>query len=177
MTISTTQRQTEQRDILRLMLDGVRDNSMLWDTRIDARSTDFSSFALTSFVELQEQGLVERWKVMGSTQFHLTPDGWLAALRVGEKLEDQELREQAIKLIRFFKAQIKGREVPHDLPVSHHQAVGETGVPFPWILRALDSGLLQALFPADRMTAYWDRSSKIIRVPSTFGMDWIEPGV
>lgn len=102
---------------------------------------------------------------MGATQFQSTAHGWLAALHTREALGDQDLRERAIRLIRFLKAQIKGRPVPHDLPVSHHQAVGETCIPFPWILRALDSGLLQALFPADRMTAYWDRSSKIIRVP------------
>jgi hypothetical protein len=76
-------------------------------------------------------------------------------------------------LVRFFKAAVKDRP-PDSVPLSHRNVSNGTAIPFPWILRAVEANLLPELFPRNRMHATWDGSFKVFRVPSTFGMNWID---
>jgi hypothetical protein len=66
MTISDEQRQREQEAILTHMLSVVRDDQLLQQSFVPVNVPELASFANTSFVELQEQGLIERRRVFGS---------------------------------------------------------------------------------------------------------------
>lgn len=101
----------------------------------------------------------------------MTEQGWLEALRLRGGLEDPEVRCRAVNLVQALKRLIDGRDQIHDSFADERELAPSTGLPAGWIHNALKSGLLQELFPGDKMNVSYDYRSRCFRVPPTFGMD------
>jgi len=169
MTLSINRRLADQEIALRTMASEVGE-AALFEKFWSVADPRFQDLALTTWVELQEKGLVVPRKIFGAdAQYHLTEAGWIVGLRLGGTFDDPEFRARCVRLVKFFKHSVDGRSTTTDALISHH-GLPAADLPFGWVLNALKSCLLQEVFPDKRMNASWDRVSKVIRVPVTFGM-------
>jgi hypothetical protein len=136
----------------------------------DTKDLTFVGIATTTFVELEEQGLLIGRHVIGAAMYALTPRGWLEALRRGGLIDSELIRQRSQAVVRVLKASIKdsNRSNPRGELVYAHTAAAEAGVSVEWLHAAIESGLLQSVFPSQQIKAYWDGRASI-RVPPTFG--------
>lgn len=125
----------------------------------------------TTWVELAEAGFVQRRSVIGGpcAQYEFTPHGWLAAHDLTGALRSEKVMKRAQTLAATLKGYVKGRAQHDKAMVDLRSLAGETGIADGWLLNALKGGLLQKLFPDQKMNAFWETTSRSVRVPSTFG--------
>jgi hypothetical protein len=167
MTLSPQRRTAEQEVVLRIMAADVGDVALFmkeWP-KADSRFSDISS---TTWVQLQERGLLKRSPVQNELRYLLTEAGWIAGLRLNGTLDEEAFRSRCIEFIRFLKGLIKGRQGEWPGRI-HHQNL-PADFPFGWVLNVLKSGLLQEMFPSQQMNAYWEKASASVRIPQTFDM-------
>ncbi len=167
MTLSPDRRTADQETALRIMAADVGDAALFereWP-KVDPR---FGNLAPTTWIQLQERGLVTRSPVQNEVRYGLTEAGWIAGLRLNGKLDDAAFRARCIEFIRFLKGLIKGRQ--GEWPDRIHWQKLPPDFPFGWVLNVLKSGLLQEMFPSKQMNAYWEKSTASVGVPQTFDM-------
>ena len=167
MTLSAERRRSDQETVLRILAADLGDEALSrreW-SRLDPR---FEALAATTWVELQERGLVVRSPIQNEPRYALTEAGWITGLRLNGTLDDGVFQSRCIAFIRFLKSLIDGRE--DEWPGRVHYQKIPPDFPFGWALNVLRSELLQEMFPTKKMNAYWERSTASIRVPQTFGM-------
>jgi hypothetical protein len=105
----------------------------------------------------------------------LTGFGWITGLRLSGRLQSAEVRLRAQTVARALKARVKGRHGLHDELVDVRELAQELPLPVGWLWNAMDTDLLQKVFPKDRMNARLDQQHKtLIRIPPTFGSDPID---
>jgi hypothetical protein len=167
MTLSPERRTADQETALRIMAADVGDAALFrmeW-SKVDPR---FTNLAPTTWVQLQERGLVTRSPVQNELRYALTEAGWIAGLRLNGTLDEEAFRVRCIEFIKFLKSLIEGRR--DAWPGSIHWQKLPAAFPFGWVLNVLKSGLLQEMFPSNQMNAYWEKATASIRVPQTFDM-------
>lgn len=125
----------------------------------------------TTWREMSDADLID----LSGHDFSLTATGWLTGLRIAGKLGSPEVRARALEMVKALKAQVKGRHDLHDEVIDVREFAKEVNLPEGWVVNALDSGLLQKVFPKDRINASLDPEYKVlIRIPPTFGSDPID---
>lgn len=129
---------------------------------------NFKSFVPTTWRELEDQGLIEDRGERPGPSFRLTAHGWLTGLEWSGALKEDGIRDRAIAIRQALKAQVKGREQHYGSGIDVRALAEEVNVPVGWMWNAMQSNLLQKLFPNDLMNATMDRL--MIRIPSTFDM-------
>jgi hypothetical protein len=170
MTVAKAERITQQEAALRFMASEVGDDPLYAVHWVLNDEPALKDLLPTTWAELKERGEVEPRNVFGGgPQYHLTEAGWVLGLQLNGTLREKAFRDRCVDLVKYFKSQVVGRADHHDALVSHHE-VQAAGFPFGFVLNVLKAGLLQEMFPDKRMNARWDTTSKIIRVPVTFGM-------
>jgi hypothetical protein len=171
MTLSEAKRLADVDRLMRVIMERVGDNRIT-DLRIDRRDDpDFEGFLPTTWSVLER----ESWIVQVGTpighpgMYKLTDLGWLKGLERAGELGGRALRERLVKLIRFMKAHLDGREDDALVGLSDLE-----GLPSGWIANVINSRLLRYEFPDRALElSWWDYSSprgpQNVRVPRDFG--------
>lgn len=170
MTISQQTRLNAMGRALEYMLEQIGDEPTS-TFHIGVTDAPVADLPNTTWVELAEAGLVQRRRVIGGpcAQYEFTPHGWLAAHDVTGALQSDKVRQRGQILAAALKGYVKGRAQHDKAMVDLRTLAGETGIPDGWLLNALKSGLLQKLIPDKKMNAFWETTSRSVRIPSTFG--------
>jgi hypothetical protein len=172
VTISITERQNNHQFALLKMMARLGDQ-WVRAIKFDVLDPEFGNIFRTTWKELERKGrITESASAYGGLAcYRLTGSGWIEGLRLTEKLDSHELREQMIGLRAKLKDQIKGRV--NDAAVPLQQFAEETGIVECWIWNVVDSHLLSLFFPDDMVEIDWwdfDHQTRLIRVPIDFGM-------
>lgn len=100
--------------------------------------------------------------------FQLTPSGWIKTLEATGKLCDHQMKKDLGSLCTALKARLE-RTVEPAL-VGTHEIVSETGLPFYWVVNAINSHLIKhCLHRKDADWAPDDEMESVIEVPIDFG--------
>ena len=151
MTLSPERRTADQEKALRIMAADVGDDA-LFNKEWPAVDPRFANLAPTTWVQLQERGLVTRSPIQNELRYLLTEAGWIEGLRLNGTLDEEAFRARCIDFIKFLKSLIKGRQ--GESPARIHNQKLPAHFPFGWVLNVLKSGLLQEMFPTKQMNAY-----------------------
>lgn len=168
MTVSTAHRKDLVRTMLIQMVDAVGDDERVGHV---FRPDDprFASILGATWRDMVDAGLI---KDFARSDFLLTPSGWITGLRLSGRLESNDVRERAVKIVRALKARVKGRHGIDDEYVDVRELAKELKLPIGWLENAMEAKLLQQVFAKDRMTLAYD--GVLIGIPPTFGSDPIE---
>jgi hypothetical protein len=163
VTWSKEQRNENMVLALRLMLDRIGDRAVDL-VFLDSDEPEFKEVFPTTWVDLERRGFVKR-----SPPYRLTGAGWLEALHVAERLDDEFDRDLGI-LCASLKSKVDGRREKAVVDVS--QIVRETGLSEDWVFNVIESDAISRRY--GRTGAYWhpsDRMKHVIEVPLDFGME------
>ncbi len=150
--------------VLRIMVTAVGDEPII-PCHFHPSDPRFSDLLQTTFHELVRQSYIETTGERPPV-YRLTPEGWLEGLRQLGELEGQRIHERATAIVNALKARIKGRHSEEHLDVE--ALANEIGIPVGWVWNALESNLLERLFPERGFDGVLD--GRLIRIPRTFGM-------
>jgi hypothetical protein len=126
------------------------------ELRFEVEAERYREIPHTTWLELEALGHVEADHAIGSAGYRLTAAGWIASLRGTGKLDSQ--REWAVTLRTALKDVVKGRPLNGAI-TDFHELTARTGLPFNWIVNALQSRLLQRKRSANTVPRYksWPR--------------------
>jgi hypothetical protein len=154
---------------LQLIFAQVADRELA-TTPIDVACRPFDLLPRTTWVDLSDIGVIERVSAFGAEQYRLTLAGWLHALKEVQGLDHPAVLHRCEMLTQALTSIVKGRAAGHDVLADVWTIQVRAQLPLGWIFNAIESGLLQQVFPNETMNASWDRPSRAFRVPATFGM-------
>lgn len=167
MTLSPARRESDQDRALAHMVHVIADGHLTH--RFLPTDPGFAGVAPSTFPELMSQGFLRYAGNFGQPAYFVTPLGWLAGLRAAGCLESVELRDRCQRVVRALKARVKedNRSSPLPIGVFPDVIASIAEVQAMWLLNALESGLLQQIFPNQQMNAFYER--KLVKIPPTFG--------
>lgn len=167
MTISNEDRQADIDRALVLMLAGLGEH-FVYEIAFRIEEPPFDEIKMTTWATLEKREWAKSTRENVAC-YWLTPKGWIAALKASGKYDEPELIERAQKLAAALKECVKGRELEHlrGVLTDHWELTARTQLPVNWLLNALDSQLLDELWPGRNMRVIQDRKS--VRVPIDFG--------
>lgn len=169
MTLSSKDRLDAMQRALIAMLHELGDQ-MFIGVRLEIQSSPFVGLPQTTWLELESEGYVQPAHAFGSPAFKFTGKGWIAALRAAKAFDTQGQRERAVKLKSALKDAVKGRPLQGAL-TDLWSLQGHTGLPLNWIGNAIDSRLLQHLWPEEHLDLDLEKGLRAIRVPARFGSE------
>lgn len=170
MTVAAARRKDDVRSAIVRLTEIVGDDHRI-EHHFDPSDSRFTDLLETTWRELLDADLLEdrgRLLVMSSA-------GWLTGLRLSGQLQSDKVRSRATLMVRALKARVKGRRGIHDELLDVRELAEEIALPVGWLFNAIESHLLQRVFPKDRMNATLDSRHKLlIKIPPTFGSDPIQ---
>jgi hypothetical protein len=167
MTLSDDTRRDAMDVALQRMLDDLGER-MFDERRYEVDSDRYRDIPHTTWLELQGHHYVEAAHAIGSAGFRLTPAGWIAALRAAAAFDTPEQRQSAVRLRAALKDVVKGRPLTGAI-TDYRDIAARSGLPFNWIVNALQSRLLQHLWTWDHLDVAFEHGGRTIRVPARFG--------
>ena len=126
--------------------------------------SDFPHVLLTTWMELTNQGWLEEVS-LNYEMYRLTPLGYVTALRVSGRSDDQQYRENLGRLCKVLKDSLKGRSDFSLIPFQ--ELVAESGVSTEFAYNVLDADLIRHVL--GRIGAEWD-GEHLVKVPNEFGL-------
>ena len=177
MSISKDARVKDMADLLTAYVALIGDRDRI-EIMVGPHDDGFTGFLRTTWVELEQRGFLAPHHAFGTNGQHweLTEGGWLMGLRVSGQLESTNLRARAVTLAQGLKALVKGRSSPFAEIADERDLAPRLGLPVGWVRNALESNLLNELFPDKNMTVERDYRSGCFRVPPLFGLEWLDNG-
>ena len=164
MTYSIEQRRANVELALITMLDELGDNATDQTSYCASVLPDIYA---TTWSHLVDRGLLSARWITPENYYHLTPAGWLQALRVSGRFNAAQLSEQAGRVMARLKDCVKGRHDPDMVDVE--TIARAANVPAGWVINAVDSHLLLHLFK--RKDADWELRPIVVLVPIDFGQE------
>lgn len=167
MTLSDASRSEAMEIALTTMLAELRDRAFT-GVHFAIASEPFATLPQTTWLELEGEMFVEPRHSIGNWAYRMTGRGWIAALRLSGQFESDELRDRAVALRSALKDLVKGRAlagVSTDLFSIHAKA----GLHINWLQNALDSRLMQHIWPSEHLDLDLSDGLRHIRVPARFG--------
>lgn len=162
MTLSVDDRRKNLKEALVTLLNALGDGKFatFW---IDPN--EFPNVLPTTWTELSNRYLLEDMN-LNVPQYRFTPFGYVRALRVSGRADDNQFREDLGKICKVLKDSVKGRNefAFFDL----YELVKESGVSEAFAQNAIDADLITHVL--DRVGARWEGDSFIIKVPHNFGL-------
>ena len=152
MTLSNTDRQRELNETLDALLEGLAGRA-LNDYVFGTNDPQTQTVRRTTWDEFVRRRWVKR--LGDSPLYMLTGSGWIAALRLTNAIKEDQLRQDALNLIQLLKRKVKGRE--GDGVATIHDFTSD-GVSAAFVFNAIESGLLEELFPGRGYRTYWAAS-------------------
>lgn len=170
MSFSKKDREENKNAALRKMLAAVGDQRY-FQVRLDPQNPEFSDVYQTTWADLKDQGLIERYSANRGMGYSLSGAGWIEALSTAGEFDKKAFQERVGKLAATLKGYVKGREKDEDKQFS--EVVGDSGLPPGWVFNAIDSNLLELRH--GRKGVRWltgpGGRGRFIRIPLNFGLD------
>ncbi len=126
--------------------------------------SEFPNVLKTTWPELIKRGLLKD-TAMNEEMYQFTPLGYVTALRVSGRSDEQQFRENLGRLCKVLKDTLKGRSDFALIPF--RELVAKSGVSEAFAYNALDADLIRYIL--GRIGAAWD-GEHLVRVPNDFGL-------
>ena len=165
MSLSDESRLAAINALLTRMLNGLGERGFD-EIRFEVNAETFRDIPHTTWLELEGMGYVKAAHAVGSPGHQLTGGGWIAALKAAGTFEGQ--RDRAVRLRTALKDVVKGRPLEGAV-TDLHELTAKTGLPMDWIWNALQSRLVQLMWPWDHLDIRLEHGGRVIRVPGRFG--------
>jgi hypothetical protein len=171
MSISEAERREDKRRTLGLMLGQLGDLAV-YQLGVEPTDPGFTDVLPTTWRELLDDVLIDDDRTtFNRPVYRLTRHGWLEALSLSGKLKSDATRERCTRLVQALKDIVKGRNSAFDEYVAIEAVASNTGLPWGWIFNAINSRLLNAVFPNRQWDAEIDSQFQThIVVSPTFGL-------
>lgn len=161
MTLSPDARRRNLEEALVSFLDALGDG---WFCVFYISPSDFPNVLPTTWTELTKRGLLKD-SDMNVEMYELTPLGYVTALRVSGRSDEQQFRERLGRLCKVLKDSLKGRTDFALVPFQ--ELVAESGVSEVFASNSLDADLIRHIL--GRIGAAWD-GEHLVKVPNDFGL-------
>ena len=161
MTLSRDARRRNPEEALVSFMDALGDG---WFSAFYINRSDFAHVLPTTWTELTKRGLLKDMD-MNVEMHQLTPLGYITALRVSGRSDEQQFRENLGRLCKVLKDSLKGRSDFALIPFQ--ELVAESGVSEAFAYNALDADLIRHIL--GRIGAAWD-GEHLVKVPNDFGL-------
>jgi hypothetical protein len=162
MTLSADARRANLNEALLAFLDKLGDGQFCWFYII---RTDYPDVLPTTWTELSNRGLLKDTDTNVET-YQFTPRGYITALKLSGRSDEQQFREGLGNLCRVLKGCLKDRTGDFALIVFTN-LVKESRVSEAFAQNALDADLIRHVL--GRIGARWD-GDQLVRVPHDFGL-------
>jgi hypothetical protein len=161
MTLSTDARRANLNEALIAFLGKLGDEQFLW-FRIEPG--EYSDVWPTTWIELTGKRLIRDMN-MTLEGYGFTVTGYVEALKLSGKSDEQTFREGLGSLCKALKGHVKDRT--DDGLVAVHDLVKESGVSEAFVHNALDAELIDRILR--KKGAHW-HGEHFVRVPRDFGL-------
>lgn len=161
MTLSADARRANLNEALIAFLNGLGDGQfgVFYIT-----TADYPHVLPTTWTGLVNTRLLKDLN-MNVEMYQFTPSGYIAALKLSGRSDEQQFREGLGNLCRVLKGSLKDRTDSALVPFQ--DLVKESGVSEAFAYNALDADLIRHIL--GRIGAHWD-GEHLVRVPHDFGL-------
>ena len=168
MSLSKDERQKNANLALSLLLAATGNNriSTSFHRRDDSA---FKNVHNTTWVELEEQRLINSLLNHTALGYSLTANGWIKAVRDAGLIRDQDFLKKLGSLSRVIKGHVKGRHA--EVMINLQTVASEAGLAENWIYNVIESNMLEVVFAKRGATWLSNFKGQIIKIPITFGLD------
>lgn len=171
MTLSKETRRQHLDHAMRRISEMVGDG-FFEDYTFESTTPGLEDLPNTTWSELEDTSILERSPEIMVRKYRVTPNGWVEILRKTGQFQDPETSRRAGKLVAVLKDFVGGRENTEIATDDLILKVEARGLPRGWVLSALKSDLLVALWPTRNYEVRFTTSNmSFMKIPSRFGMD------
>ncbi len=146
------------------MLEQLSDGA-IDDTLFDPTDASFQEIIPTTWSELERDGWVEQ--IRETQHYRFTGLGWLQAVKLAGRLDDDLLSTKAGRLFATMKSYVKGRQKPCVAKLA--QLAQESGVPEGLVFNIIESNILEEHLK--RRGARWQDRGRLIFIPVDFSVE------
>lgn len=149
------------------------EDGFLENREFDCTTQGLDNLPDTTWKELEDMSILKRSPQIMVRKYRVTPHGWVEILRRTGRFQDPETLHRAGELAAVLKGFVQGRREDEEIATDNLILKTEArGLPQGWVLSALRSNLLAALWPALNVAVRFTTTNmSFIKIPSRFGMD------